>query len=260
MTLEKTKLNIYQKLIEVRKSVVFIEKGKKNEHFKFSYVSSSQTLHAIRKKMDEMGLLLSPQIEAAHITQGDKQLLTELYIEYTWINAEDPEETIVCKWYGQGLDTGEKGVGKALTYSEKYFILKYFNIATDKDDPDGHNTTVASRPRATTASKTESTSRPKSSNTAPATEKQVNAIYAIASKDHSFSDQETKEFCENITHFTIKSLHDLSVTQASACIEVLNNKKDVHDILETSGQKSIAGNDHEDGATNPFPDTDEPPF
>ena len=28
---------------------------------------------------------------------------------------------------------GEKGVGKALTYGKKYFLLKFFNIATDKD-------------------------------------------------------------------------------------------------------------------------------
>ena len=27
-------------------------------------------------------------------------------------------------------------MGKALTYGEKYFLLKFFNIATDKDDPD----------------------------------------------------------------------------------------------------------------------------
>ncbi|MNP04955.1 ERF superfamily protein [compost metagenome] len=44
---------------------------------------------------------------------------------------------IECPWYSQGVDiAGEKGVGKALTYGEKYFILKFFNIPTDKDDPD----------------------------------------------------------------------------------------------------------------------------
>ncbi|MNT28935.1 ERF superfamily protein [compost metagenome] len=55
----------------------------------------------------------------------------------TWINADEPTEQIECPWYSQGVDiAGEKGVGKALTYGEKNFILKFFNIATDKDDPD----------------------------------------------------------------------------------------------------------------------------
>jgi len=67
---------------------------------------------------------------------GAKEHLTEIEIDYTWINAEEPNEKITCHWYGQGLDTGEKGVGKALTYAEKYFMLKFFNIPTDKDDPD----------------------------------------------------------------------------------------------------------------------------
>jgi len=40
-------------------------------------------------------------------------------------------------WYAQGIDlAGEKGPGKALTYAEKYFLLKFFNIATSADDPD----------------------------------------------------------------------------------------------------------------------------
>lgn len=30
----------------------------------------------------------------------------------------------------------EKGLGSALTYAERYFLLKYFHIATDEDDID----------------------------------------------------------------------------------------------------------------------------
>jgi hypothetical protein len=43
---------------------------------------------------------------------------------------------VSCRWYGQGIDSGERGVGKAMTYAEKYFLLKFFNIPTDEDDPD----------------------------------------------------------------------------------------------------------------------------
>ncbi|MNI49325.1 ERF superfamily protein [compost metagenome] len=62
---------------------------------------------------------------------------TELKLTMTWVNADDPSEIVECPWYSQGVDiAGEKGVGKALTYGEKYFILKFFNIPTDNDDPD----------------------------------------------------------------------------------------------------------------------------
>jgi len=134
-------VNIYQKMIEVRKAVPALEKD--NQGHGFKYVSSSQVLNAIRAAMDEVGLLLMPQVaETAvrdHTTQqGKSWYFTELTMHYTWVNAEKPDETIPVSWYGQGLDDGEKGVGKALTYAEKYLILKTFNVPTDKDDPDAH--------------------------------------------------------------------------------------------------------------------------
>ena len=141
-------MNIYQKLIEVRKTVPYLQK--ENSGYQFKYVSSSQVLASLKTKMDELGLLLIPSIIKNSVTtdiheKADNNgnikrtvdYFTELELQFTWVNAEKPEEVIICNWYGQGVDTaGEKGVGKALTYAEKYFMLKFFNIPTDKDDPD----------------------------------------------------------------------------------------------------------------------------
>jgi hypothetical protein len=133
-------MNIYAKLIEVRKAVQYLKK--ENKGAQYNYVSSSQTLASVKAKMDDLGLLLIPRVIGKEVREsingkGATVYFTELIMEYTWINAEDPNETITSPWYGQGIDTaGEKGVGKALTYAEKYFMLKFFNIPTDKDDPD----------------------------------------------------------------------------------------------------------------------------
>ncbi len=141
-------MNIYQKLIEVRKAVPYLQKETKG--FQYNYVSSSQVLSAVKAKMDEVGLLLIPRIldvQVSHkVVEGKDKYgnvkktttyFTELTMEFTWVDADSPDDSIVCSWYGQGIDIeGEKGVGKALTYAEKYFLLKTFNIATDKDDPD----------------------------------------------------------------------------------------------------------------------------
>ena len=132
-------MNIYQKLIEVRKAVPYLKKD--NTGFQFKYVSSSQTLGSLRDAMDEQGLLLVPRVLATEIRdhttrKGDHEYFSIFNMTFTWINAEKPDESIECPWTGHGLDDGEKGVGKALTYAEKYFLLKFFNIATDKDDPD----------------------------------------------------------------------------------------------------------------------------
>ena len=124
-------MNIYQKLIEVRKSVPYLQKGENGPQFK--YVSSSQVLASLKAKMDELQILLMPSV-TAHKVNGETveytdnngkpkkttTYFTELDIVYQWINAEKPDEIITCPWYGQGVDiAGEKGVGKALTYAEK---------------------------------------------------------------------------------------------------------------------------------------------
>jgi hypothetical protein len=143
-----TELNIYQKLVEVRKSVPYLQKEAQGAQYQ--YVGSSQVLSAVRMKMDELGLLLTVKVtghnvQSETVENKDKYdkvkktttYFTELDLEFTWINADKPEETITSSFYAQGVDiAGEKGVGKALTYGEKYFLLKTFNIATDKDDPD----------------------------------------------------------------------------------------------------------------------------
>jgi hypothetical protein len=125
--LNMTELNIYQKLIEVRKSVPYLKK--ESQGHQYQYTGSSQVLAAVRAKMDELGLMLICKVLGHNLIEGKtskgaKEFMTELDLEFTWINAEKPEEVIICPWYGQGVDNSEKGVGKSLTYAEKYFILK----------------------------------------------------------------------------------------------------------------------------------------
>lgn len=156
-------LNIYQKLIEVRKVVPYLQK--ESEGHQYKYVGSSQVLAAVRKKIDEMNLLLIPRVIGTNVLtetvdSTDKYgqpkktttYFTELTMTMTWVNAENPEEIIEVPWYAQGVDiAGEKGVGKALTYAEKYFILKQFNIATDKDDPDAFQAKLEEKARSVPA-------------------------------------------------------------------------------------------------------------
>jgi hypothetical protein len=133
-------MNIYQKLNEIHKQVGYIQKGQQGKQYQ--YVGSSDVLAVVRQHMNEQGLILLPSIKNASVKEyetktGTLQIFTELTMQMTWLNTEKPEEKIEIDWYAQGMDlAGEKGVGKALTYGEKYFLLKFFNIATDKDDPD----------------------------------------------------------------------------------------------------------------------------
>jgi hypothetical protein len=135
-------LNIYEKLLEIQKSIDKLAKGEENKTDKYKYVGSETVIESVRGKMNELGLLLIPEVTAARVIVGETKsgttrFFTELDMLMTWVNTEKLDEKLPCKWYAQGVDlAGEKGVGKAQTYAEKYFILKFFHIPTAKDDPD----------------------------------------------------------------------------------------------------------------------------
>lgn len=138
-------MNIYQKMVAIRQAVPYLQKAANGPQYQ--YVSSSQTVSAVRDLLDEHGIflkteMLGQELKEFHTAKGALQFMTAIKMRFTWINAENPEEQIVTLWEGQGVDNGEKGIGKAATYAEKYFILKTFNIPTDKDDPDAYQAKV----------------------------------------------------------------------------------------------------------------------
>lgn len=125
-----------QKLLAIRKAASYIKKEFHGDAGEFAYVSSSQVLYALREKMDEEAVLLTTNILDRKTHFNGQYATTELDIEFCWVNAENAaEEPIKLRWYSLGVGN-ESAVGKALTYAEKFFLLKQFNIPTDEMDPD----------------------------------------------------------------------------------------------------------------------------
>ena len=139
-------MKLYEKLLKIQQAVDKVVKDGENKADKYAYVSGNKALETIRPKMNELGLLLIPNITAAAVREGQTRsgttrFFTEVYYTFTWHDVESGEE-LVCTWYSQGADLGgERGVGKADTYAEKRFLLKFFHVPTDKDDPDNDGRT-----------------------------------------------------------------------------------------------------------------------
>lgn len=142
-------MNLHQKLVEIRKEIDVLKKD--TQGYNYSYVSGSQVLGKIQAKKDELGVLLYPVVKnMEHSTFDYKQynknteqmedktdFVVSGVLQYVWQNADDPTDRLVVDWmlYGQQDDIS-KAFGSGLTYSERYFLLKFFNIPTDDEDPD----------------------------------------------------------------------------------------------------------------------------
>lgn len=141
-------LNLYQKLVAIRKDVIQFKKD--TEGYGYSYISGSQAIAKIREKMDILNVLLVPKIEKTfndtytYTNSKGKEVTDHLVMgemSYLWINADKPEETLEIPWslYGAQTDISQ-AYGSGLTYSERYFILKFFQAPTDELDPDKKDT------------------------------------------------------------------------------------------------------------------------
>lgn len=92
--------------------------------------------------MIEHNLLLVPYTENEEIIEtinakGKTEHIVKLKLTYKWINADNPQEVLEVPFFAVGQqDDVSKAHGTALTYAERYFLMKFFNIPTDEDDAD----------------------------------------------------------------------------------------------------------------------------
>lgn len=148
-------LNIYQKLLEVRKSVPYIQYNAKG--YNFDYANESAVLGLLRNKLDEFGLFLEISMLSLDVIGAQKDTkyikatketlivdvsITKVVVEFTWVNCDNIEEKIVKQMIMQRPGGDCQEIGAMLTYASRYFLLKYFTIPTSKDDPEQHNKKV----------------------------------------------------------------------------------------------------------------------
>lgn len=126
-------MNIYEKINKIMADTPYIYKDGKIEfgNTKYRAVTEENVLSMLRPKMIEHGLVMYPvTLEATK--DGS---LTTANMTFAVVNMENPDEKIIIASGGQGADAQDKGIGKAITYANKYALLKMFLVPTG-DDPD----------------------------------------------------------------------------------------------------------------------------
>lgn len=138
---------LYQKVFELQKRVKALKKDSRS--YGYEYLSGDKLFDVVRPAMDELGLLLLPNVKGVTTTPTTYKLfdrnakalvdktenLVSLDIDFTWVDVETGA-TLTQTWHGTGQNGFDKSYGSALTYAERYFLLKTFHIATNKDDVD----------------------------------------------------------------------------------------------------------------------------
>ena len=212
-------MNVYQKINEVKKLVKsFTKDSATSGTGAYKYTSGAQVLGAIKEKMEELGLLFLPvETESKGWTtfdyknsRGDEKtdFIVSGKLVYEWINIDEPtdRQRVEFEYYGQQNDIS-KAFGSALTYSERYLLLKSLGAPTDEDDPD----------RLTEEKK----GATKVSSTAPVNKSKY-AIMAEQIKGEAYDMQDVCDWCKQ--EFGTDRINNLTDTQFAQLREFFSNE------------------------------------
>mgnify|MGYP004461748027 FL=1 len=209
---EKNKeLNIYQKMsLATSKIQTVTKKLKVGEGTKGEYkaVSETDVLNAVKPIEAEVGIYSYPAdrklLKEERVTFKNKYGDTENFVikletTYRFVNIDKPEEFIDIKTYGDGVDSQDKAPGKAMTYADKYALLKAYKIGTG-DDPDKNKSAKLSK-----------------------AEEELILIYM--DKLNTLVAETNTDYEELLNYFKVSSSSEMSLNQLKEAIAILEKKK-----------------------------------
>ena len=80
-------------------------------------------------------ILESDNLEEENSYGKSTSFFTRVRTVYTFVNIDKPDDRFSTIVFSEGIDAGDKGSGKAMTYADKYALMKAYKISTG-DDPD----------------------------------------------------------------------------------------------------------------------------
>ncbi len=166
--------SLVMKLTQVMAAVDRIAKRGHNDHFNYDFATEADVSAAIRSELATRHLLFVPDVQAN--TKNGIQTITCVQMRFA-IHDGETGESLIFGGVGEGADSGDKGVYKAITGAVKFALMKLFLIPTgddpertDKDKPQKTAPKAQATPRLSgTALAPETTQQPVPANVDPQT-------------------------------------------------------------------------------------------
>ena len=144
-------MNIFEKMSAITAELQTVAKNLTVQTTKtssYKAVSERDILDAVKPLEAKYGIysypvsrniLESNMLESESEYQGKvtkkTTFMTRIETVYRFVNIEKPDEFIETTTFAEGIDTQDKGSGKAMTYGDKYALMKAYKISTG-EDPD----------------------------------------------------------------------------------------------------------------------------
>lgn len=150
-----SELNIFQRVAAITRELQTVAKNLEVTTGKSSYkaVSERDILDAVKPAENRYGVYSYPvsrDVLESNLLETVKEFtdksgnttvtksttfMTRIKTVYRFVNVDKPEEFIETVTFAEGIDSQDKGSGKAMTYADKYALMKGYKISTG-EDPD----------------------------------------------------------------------------------------------------------------------------
>lgn len=149
---EMNEMNIYQRIDAITAELAVVAKNltvQTGKSSSYKAVGERDIIDAVKPLEHKYGVVSFPvsreilddtMLESEGTDyKGNPVKRTTFYIKirtkYRFVNIDKPEDFIETETISDGIDSGDKGGGKAMTYGDKYALMKVYKISTG-EDPD----------------------------------------------------------------------------------------------------------------------------
>lgn len=143
--------NIYQRMAAITAELQTVAKNLMVETGKgkgYKAVSERDIIDAVKPLEEKHGVYSYPcgrKVLESQTLESESEyngkitkkttFFTRIETTYRFVNVDDPMDYIETVTFAEGIDSQDKGSGKAMTYGDKYALMKAYKISTG-DDPD----------------------------------------------------------------------------------------------------------------------------
>ena len=140
---ELAKLNLYQRINEVKKLVSYVMKTKRVGEGGYLAVTHDTVTADTRDHFIAQGVMILPTLVSSKVeltgsttAKGISFIRYEASYRFDIVNADDPTDRFSLVMEAHALDQGDKAPGKCLSYAKKYVVLKLIELESGETEED----------------------------------------------------------------------------------------------------------------------------
>lgn len=141
---------IYGAIANIMKETKAIAKGEKNEQQNFMFRGIDTVMNALHELFANNGVFILPEVVDYNVTEkvtnkGSILYYTRAKVKYHFIAADSSEVCTVN--VGEAMDSGDKGMNKAMSAALKYALMQMLLIPTKEEKDSDTYTPDETRPK-----------------------------------------------------------------------------------------------------------------